>query len=50
MSNKNYGSLTDISMEMNEKPLFTLCYLLAFQVRKFIGLFEALKYEAAADK
>lgn len=35
---------------LHEKPLFTLCYLLAYQVRKFIGLFEALKQETSTDK
>ena len=33
-----------------DRPLFTICFLLSFQVRKFISLFEMLKQEKHVDK
>lgn len=33
-----------------DKPLFTLCFLLAYQIRKFIGLFESVKQDSSTDK
>jgi hypothetical protein len=47
-----FGSMhmAEMNLNMQEKSLFTLCYLLSFQVKKFIGLFEMLKHEKHTDQ
>lgn len=53
-SSKSSGKNISLNMINNsigsqDKPLFTICYLLAFQVKKFVGLFEMLKHEKTTD-
>jgi hypothetical protein len=50
LSQESKMSADSTAVKSHHKPLYSLCFLLAFQVRKFIGLFEVLKQDTGIDK